>query len=168
MNYSLDMQVVLARARLYALIEDRTRDALGEITLNFREARKRLLPADGVPEAPASAYPIQGVCACGPERHPDCDAGCVARGVEAYRFSSNPLDYPPEERTALGTSGVTEAPATTGMLFKLIDAKNALQHAAASANPDVAKVYRQRALELAEIASVLAHGVDGPDDKTKT
>jgi hypothetical protein len=36
------MQCVLARARLYALIEDRVRDAKGEIALNFQSARKRL------------------------------------------------------------------------------------------------------------------------------
>lgn len=47
MNYSLDMQCVLARARLYAHIENRVVEAKGAIAQNFAEARKRLLP-DGV------------------------------------------------------------------------------------------------------------------------
>jgi hypothetical protein len=50
-------------------------------------------------------------------------------------------------------------PDTTAMQFKLIDAKNALQHAAEAATPEVAKVYRQRAMEVAEIVSALARGV---------
>lgn len=53
-------------------------------------------------------------------------------------------------------------PSVTDMQFKLIDAKNALRHAADAADPEVAKVYRQRALEVAEVVSALAHGVTVP------
>lgn len=64
---------------------------------------------------------------------------------------------------AQSNSNGVALPATAAMQFKLIDAKNALQHAAESATPEVAKVYRQRALEVAEIVSALSGGVMGTD-----
>jgi hypothetical protein len=63
---------------------------------------------------------------------------------------------------AAAAAGVA-LPETTAMQFKLIDAKNALQNAAQYAPPEVAEVYRRRALEVAEIVSALAHGV-APSD----
>jgi hypothetical protein len=56
-------------------------------------------------------------------------------------------------------------PSVTDMQFKLIDAKNALQHAADHASPEVAEVYRKRALDVAEVVSALAAGVETSGEK---